>query len=189
MVGQSVAMKSETNGGARKPRQPSKYAGQNGLPHDAERIDSLNCTMAAIPTIEHEDPRRPSRERESLVNECTRIVNRLRCLSRARPEATDAETSQISLYSPAESAHARDCGAGSQPSYYAVATSDHERGANGSAASSSFLTELLAYRPIEFCRSASIRLTAQPAQKGALKYSGIKAICFRPPVFARDRNT
>lgn len=34
--------------------------------------------MAAIPTIEDEDARRPSRERESLVKECTRIVNRLK---------------------------------------------------------------------------------------------------------------
>ena len=37
-----------------------------------------HCTMAAIPTIEDEDARRPSRERESLVKECTRIVNRVR---------------------------------------------------------------------------------------------------------------
>jgi transposase len=34
--------------------------------------------MAAIPTLEDEDAKRPSRERESLVSECTRIVNRLR---------------------------------------------------------------------------------------------------------------
>ena len=34
--------------------------------------------MAAIPTIEDEDAKRPSRERESLVKECTRIVNRVK---------------------------------------------------------------------------------------------------------------
>lgn len=42
------------------------------------RGEPNHCTMAAIPTIEDEDARRPSRERESLVKECTRIVNRLR---------------------------------------------------------------------------------------------------------------
>src|SRR5450830_1317033 len=42
------------------------------------RGEPNHCTMAAIPTIEEEDARRPSRERESLVKECTRIVNRLR---------------------------------------------------------------------------------------------------------------
>ena len=34
--------------------------------------------MAAIPTLEEEDARRPSREREKLVGERTRIVNRLK---------------------------------------------------------------------------------------------------------------
>ena len=33
--------------------------------------------MAAIPTIAEEDARRPNRERESLVGEQTRIVNRM----------------------------------------------------------------------------------------------------------------
>ena len=42
------------------------------------RGEPNHCTMAAIPTIEDEDARRPSRERESLVKECTRIVNRVR---------------------------------------------------------------------------------------------------------------
>src|SRR5689334_20784916 len=35
-------------------------------------------TMAAIPTLEEEDARRPNRERESLVGERTRIVNRIK---------------------------------------------------------------------------------------------------------------
>src|ERR671926_1986933 len=37
-----------------------------------------HCTMAAIPTLEEEDARRPNRERESLVGERTRIVNRMK---------------------------------------------------------------------------------------------------------------
>ncbi|RUX44187.1 hypothetical protein EOA33_27350 [Mesorhizobium sp. M4A.F.Ca.ET.050.02.1.1] len=34
--------------------------------------------MVAIPTLEQEDAKRLSRERESLVGECTRIVNRMK---------------------------------------------------------------------------------------------------------------
>jgi transposase len=37
-----------------------------------------HCHMAAIPTIEEEDAKRPCRERESLVGERTRIVNRMK---------------------------------------------------------------------------------------------------------------
>jgi len=37
-----------------------------------------HCTMAAIPTPAEEDARRPQREREALVGEKTRIVNRLK---------------------------------------------------------------------------------------------------------------
>src|SRR3954449_8394472 len=37
-----------------------------------------HCTMAAIPTLEEEDARRPNRERESLVGERTRILNRIK---------------------------------------------------------------------------------------------------------------
>jgi len=37
-----------------------------------------HCGMVAIPTIEEEDARRPSRERENLVGERTRIVNRMK---------------------------------------------------------------------------------------------------------------
>lgn len=42
------------------------------------RGEPKHCSMAAIPTVEDEDARRPSRERESLVGECTRIVNRVK---------------------------------------------------------------------------------------------------------------
>ena len=37
-----------------------------------------HCRMAAIPSLEEEDARRPNRERESLVGERTRIVNRIK---------------------------------------------------------------------------------------------------------------
>jgi transposase len=42
------------------------------------RGEPKHCSMAAIPTLEDEDARRPSRERESLIKECTRIVNRVK---------------------------------------------------------------------------------------------------------------
>ena len=42
------------------------------------RGETGHCTMAAIPTLEEEDARRPNRERESLVGERTRIVNRIK---------------------------------------------------------------------------------------------------------------
>ncbi len=37
-----------------------------------------HCGMVAVPTIEEEDAKRPSRERESLVGERTRVVNRMK---------------------------------------------------------------------------------------------------------------
>jgi transposase len=37
-----------------------------------------HCRMAAVPTLEQEDAKRPNRERESLVGERTRIVNRIK---------------------------------------------------------------------------------------------------------------
>jgi transposase len=36
-----------------------------------------HCGMAAVPTLEEEDAKRPSRERENLVGERTRLVNRM----------------------------------------------------------------------------------------------------------------
>ena len=42
------------------------------------RGEPKHCSMAAIPALEDEDARRPSRERESLIKECTRIVNRVK---------------------------------------------------------------------------------------------------------------
>ena len=37
-----------------------------------------HCGMVAVPTIEEEDAKRPSRERENLVGERTRIINRMK---------------------------------------------------------------------------------------------------------------
>ena len=42
------------------------------------RGEPRHCNMAMIPTLEEEDARRPNRERENLVNERTRIINRMK---------------------------------------------------------------------------------------------------------------
>jgi hypothetical protein len=42
------------------------------------RGESDHCGMAAIPTLREEDARRPNRERENLLGEKTRIVNRVK---------------------------------------------------------------------------------------------------------------
>lgn len=42
------------------------------------RGERNHCSMAAIPTLEEEDAKRPSREREHLVDERTRISNRIK---------------------------------------------------------------------------------------------------------------
>jgi transposase len=44
------------------------------------RGEKRHCTMAAIPTLEEEDARRPNRERETLVGERTRLVNRIKAI-------------------------------------------------------------------------------------------------------------
>jgi transposase len=42
------------------------------------RGEPRHCKMVAIPTLEEEDAGRPSRERETLVGERTRIINRMK---------------------------------------------------------------------------------------------------------------
>src|SRR5271166_2871014 len=42
------------------------------------RGETRHCSMVAIPTLEEEDARRPSRERENLIGERTRIINRMK---------------------------------------------------------------------------------------------------------------
>src|SRR5208283_5064912 len=44
------------------------------------RSERGHCGIVAIPTLEDEDARRPSRERESLVGERTRIINRMKAI-------------------------------------------------------------------------------------------------------------
>ena len=44
------------------------------------RSERGHCGMVAIPTLADEDARRPSRERESLVGERTRIINRMKAI-------------------------------------------------------------------------------------------------------------
>jgi transposase len=47
------------------------------------RGEPNHCRMVAIPTIDEEDARRPNRERETLIRETTRLVNRMKaCLVR-----------------------------------------------------------------------------------------------------------
>jgi transposase len=47
------------------------------------RGEPEHCHMAMVPTIEEEDAKRPNRERESLVGERSRIINRMKsCLAR-----------------------------------------------------------------------------------------------------------
>jgi transposase len=42
------------------------------------RGEPRHCSMAMVPTAEEEDARRPNRERENLVSERTRIINRIK---------------------------------------------------------------------------------------------------------------
>ncbi len=44
------------------------------------RGEKRHCSMAAIPTIEEEDERRPNRERGTLVGEQTRLINRIKAI-------------------------------------------------------------------------------------------------------------
>ncbi|WP_026615998.1 hypothetical protein [Ensifer aridi] len=39
-----------------------------------------HCSMAVIPTVDKEDARQPNRERDRLVREGTRIVNRIKAI-------------------------------------------------------------------------------------------------------------
>jgi transposase len=65
-----------------------------------------HCRMVAIPTLEEEDAKRPSRERESLVGERTRIINRMKgALARLgirgfKPELRRASEKLIVLLTP-----------------------------------------------------------------------------------------
>jgi transposase len=61
------------------------------------RGEKGHCRMAPVPTVDEEDARRPNRERDSLVRERTRIVNRIKAilacfgLSAFKPTSRKAE--------------------------------------------------------------------------------------------------
>jgi transposase len=70
------------------------------------RGEPRHCKMVAIPTLEDEDARRPSRERESLVGERTRIINRMKAalirlgIRRFKPELLKAPRQLDALQTP-----------------------------------------------------------------------------------------
>jgi transposase len=65
-----------------------------------------HCSMAAIPSLQEEDAKRPTRERENLVGERTRIINRMKaCLIRFgirnfKPTLRKAPERLNELYTP-----------------------------------------------------------------------------------------
>ena len=67
-----------------------------------------HCSMVAVPTIDQEDAKRPGRERESLVGERTRIINRMKAaLARLgirgfKPELRSAPARLETLRTPEE---------------------------------------------------------------------------------------
>jgi transposase len=74
------------------------------------RGEPKHCSMAAIPTLADEDAKRPGRERQSLVGERTRIINRLKAnLARLgirsfRPNLAQASNQLEALRTPEGSA-------------------------------------------------------------------------------------
>src|SRR5258705_865375 len=70
------------------------------------RGEPRHCKMVAIPTLEEEDARRPSRERESLIGERTRIINRMKAalirlgIRGFKPELLKAPQRLESQYTP-----------------------------------------------------------------------------------------
>jgi transposase len=72
-----------------------------------------HCRMVAIPTLEEEDAKRPSRERENLVGERTRIINRMKgALARLgirgfKPELRRAPEKLAALRTPEEGSRCR----------------------------------------------------------------------------------
>ena len=90
------------------------------------RGEKRHCSMAAIPTAEEEDARRPTREREVLVTEQTRIVNQMTKRQRPRPVVQGANGRW-----PPHHAQDHDRGTGPQAAHRAMAARHHRRGAGG----------------------------------------------------------
>jgi transposase len=74
------------------------------------RGEPKHCSMAAIPTLADEDAKRPGRERQSLVGERTRIINRLKAnlarlgIRNFRPNLAHASNRLEALRTPEGSA-------------------------------------------------------------------------------------
>ncbi|TNC12339.1 IS110 family transposase [Methylobacterium terricola] len=70
------------------------------------RGEPRHCKMVAVPTVEEEDAKRPSRERENLVGEQTRIINRMKAalirlgLRSFKPDRTKASAQLEELRTP-----------------------------------------------------------------------------------------
>jgi len=70
------------------------------------RGEPRHCKMVAIPALEEEDARRPGRERENLVGERTRIVNRMKAalvrlgIRGFKPELKKAPQRLVALHTP-----------------------------------------------------------------------------------------
>jgi transposase len=73
------------------------------------RGETGHCGMVAIPTIDEEDAKRPCRERENLVGERTRVVNRLKStlvrlgIRGFKPQLRKAPQLLVSLRTPEDS--------------------------------------------------------------------------------------
>ncbi|MEK9284525.1 transposase [Bradyrhizobium sp. ISRA442] len=72
------------------------------------RGEPNHCQMAAIPSLDEEDARRPNRERENLVSQQTSIVNRLKARLRlVREQIREIEAARLQRLQVSESgAHA-----------------------------------------------------------------------------------
>jgi len=77
------------------------------------RGEPRHCSMAKIPTPEEEDAKRPNRERENLVGERTRIVNRMKHSGPSRPSGFQTDLAQSGRTSR-QAAHRRRCAAAAE---------------------------------------------------------------------------
>ena len=63
----------------RKPTGSTPKSLKRGFLGWLRGANRRHCSMARVPTIAEEDAKRPNRERDGLVGERTRIVNRIKC--------------------------------------------------------------------------------------------------------------
>ena len=81
-----------------------------------------HCSMVRVPTLAEEDAKRPNRERECLVNERTRLVNRMRAAWPGSAFVTSDQpcATQPSIWPPYTPRRARRCRRMSQPNWSAT---------------------------------------------------------------------